>query len=298
MLNLKNAVSGSGFSMNGYYVWCGSVIKENGIYYMFASRWKRELGFPKGYMLGSEIVLATTKDLSLPFEFQKVVIGKRESTMWDGTMAHNPCIVKADGRYILYYIGSCDGSKEKRAIGYATAGSLTGDWERASSPIALPQDANNPCVISDGRGGVLLYYRDGDLKVSVAYSDEYFARFKTVVHNIFPKGKIEDMFVYKEDGMYKMICEDADGVYTGVKKGGVIFNSYDGVVWDEEGAESAYGFNIEFDNGKKLLLQRRERPMLLNDGNKRYLFTAAKFGGESILEGGYTFNLVQEIGFR
>ena len=54
------------------------------------------------------------------------------------------------------------------------------------------------------------------------------------------------------------------------KKGGVIFSSYDGVAWDEEGAEPAYGFKVEFDDGKELLLQRRERPMLLNDGNKRY----------------------------
>lgn len=295
MLSLKKSVSGSGFSMNGYYVWCGSVIKENGIYYMFASRWKRELGFPQGYMLGSEIVLATTKDLSLPFEFQKVVIGQRENTFWDGTMAHNPRIVKTDSGYVLYYIGSCDGSKKNRAIGYATAASLSGVWQRAVSPIALLQDANNPSVITDGKGGVLLYYRDGDLKVSVAYSDEYFGGFKTVAHNIFPKGKIEDMFVYKENGMYKMICEDADGIYTGVKKGGVIFNSYDGTSWDEESAEPAYGFGVEFDNGEKLLLQRRERPVILNDGNKRYLFTAAKLGGESILEGGHTFNLVQEI---
>ena len=95
-----------------------------------------------------------------------------------------------------------------------------------------------------------------------------------------------------------MICEDADGIYTGAKKGGVIFSSYDGVTWDEEGAEPAYGFKVEFDDGKELLLQRRERPMLLNDGNKRYLFTAAKFGGESVLDGGYTFNLVQEIKLR
>ena len=30
---------------NGYYVWDSSVIKANGKYYMFASRWKENIGF-------------------------------------------------------------------------------------------------------------------------------------------------------------------------------------------------------------------------------------------------------------
>lgn len=32
----------SGFSMDDYWVWCGSVIKdEKGMYHMFASRWQK-----------------------------------------------------------------------------------------------------------------------------------------------------------------------------------------------------------------------------------------------------------------
>lgn len=41
---------GGGFAMDGYWVWCGSVIKatgrgEDGKYHMFASRWPRGLSF-------------------------------------------------------------------------------------------------------------------------------------------------------------------------------------------------------------------------------------------------------------
>ena len=41
-------VSGdSGFRMDGYYVWCGSMIKgDDGLYYLFAARWPEETTFP------------------------------------------------------------------------------------------------------------------------------------------------------------------------------------------------------------------------------------------------------------
>ena len=101
----KNA----GFRMEGYYVWCGSVIKENGVYYLFAARWPEETGFPKGYMTHSEIVMASTEDLDEPFTFQKVIISRREGNYWDSLMQHNPCITKIGDKYVLFYIGSPDG---------------------------------------------------------------------------------------------------------------------------------------------------------------------------------------------
>ena len=124
---LKPAVVGSGFSMEGYYVWCGSVIRENGRYYLFAARWPEEKGFPNGYLTDSEIVLASTDDLSKPFEFEKVLISKRDGEKWDSVMAHNPFIFKDGDTYIIYYIGSPDGGYEKRAIGYAYLGRQTGE---------------------------------------------------------------------------------------------------------------------------------------------------------------------------
>lgn len=40
---------------NGYYVWDSSVIKANGKYYMFASRWKEEIGFGRNWVFNSKI---------------------------------------------------------------------------------------------------------------------------------------------------------------------------------------------------------------------------------------------------
>lgn len=290
-----NVVRNSGFFMEGYHVWCGSVLKEDDTYYMFASRWKKETGFPAGYMTNSEIVLACTKDLKKPFKFERVIIGKRAGGFWDSTMAHNPFIVRAENGYYLYYIGSQDGTMEKRAIGYAFAKSLDGEWRRSEKPFELPPDANNPAVIQRNTGEILLYFRDRALKVSVAVSDSYEGAFKVLQYDIFPSARIEDMFVFKNGGEYIMVCEDAAGVYTGEKKSGVLFKSKDGVAWDENSAQKAYGFEIVYEDGKTARLQRRERPMILFDGRRNYLFTAAKEGGETVLEGGNTGNIVQEI---
>ncbi len=121
--------------MEGYHVWCGSVLKENGTYFLFASRWKKEKSFPAGYLTDSEIVLATTDDLGKPFVFQKVIIGKRDGTYWDGMMAHNPYITKIGDEYVLFYIGNPDGGWAIRKIGWAQMKDLFCEWERGESPV-------------------------------------------------------------------------------------------------------------------------------------------------------------------
>lgn len=291
----KDVVTGSGFQMDGYYIWCGSVIKEGDTYYMFASRWEKEYTFPSGYMTNSEIVLATTKDLCQPFVFQKRIIGKREGGYWDSMMAHNPFIMKVDGGYCLYYIGTPDGKMETRAVGYAYAESLDGEWKRSDEPLALPPNANNPCVIRTMDGKYLLYFRDGNLKVSVARAKSYQGPFTVVADNLLPEGRIEDMYVYRTDRGYEMLAEDADGIYTGLKKGGVWFCSEDGIRWDRQNAMAAYDFQVMYDDKTVQRLQRRERPILFEDGTRTYLFTGAKANGDTTITGGDTWNMVQEV---
>src|SRR5882672_3631044 len=101
---LKPAVKKGGFKMPGYILWCPSVIKVGKTYHMFASRWeeKYKLG---GWTTYSEIVRATSDNLYGPYTFQEVVLQKRPG-FWDNDRAHNPKIVKAGNKYVLYYISS------------------------------------------------------------------------------------------------------------------------------------------------------------------------------------------------
>ena len=284
----------SGFKMDGYYIWCGSCIKgDDGMYYLFASRWPKSTGFPKGYMTDSEIVLAKTESLEKPFQFVKVLIGKRDGGYWDSLMAHNPFVIKIGTKYVLFYIGRENENSEYRKIGYAVSDRICGNWKRSDQPIDLPGDVNNPCALICENGKILLYYRDKGLKVSVAESARYDCGFRILKTDLFCGKRVEDMFVYRDGETIMMLCEDADGSFSGLKKGGILFSSSDGIHFDYQ--EKAYGFDISGADGKHMKLQRRERPFILFDSGRRFLFSSAKYGGEEILTGGDTWNMVQEI---
>src|SRR3954466_4923732 len=85
---LKPAVKSGGFKMDGYILWCPSVIKDGNTYHMFASRWPEQYGLA-GWTTYSEIVHATSQKLTGPYTFKEVVIQKREG-FWDNDRAHNP----------------------------------------------------------------------------------------------------------------------------------------------------------------------------------------------------------------
>ena len=61
----------SGFKMDGYWVWCGSMIKMGNTYHMFASRWPKKNKFPDDYYAESEIVRATFSSPMGPYFFSE-----------------------------------------------------------------------------------------------------------------------------------------------------------------------------------------------------------------------------------
>ncbi len=286
----------SGFRMEGYYVWCGSCIKgDDGRYYLFASRWPKETGFPSGYMTASEIVLASTDTLAEPFQFEKVIFTARDGGFWDGMMSHNPQICKIDEGYLLFYIGCPDGCYETRKIGVAYSPSLTDGWIRPDNPIDLPPNANNPSAIIESDGSVLLAFRDGSLRVSIARAARYDCEYKVIAYDVFPKGRIEDMYLFKNDGRYEILAEDNQGAYTGNVGAGVHFYSDNCVDWRTCEPMQIYTREVVRTDGSIVELQRRERPQLLCDGEDIYLFTTAKLNSETRISGGNTWNMVAKF---
>ena len=286
----------AGFRMEDYYVWCGSCIKgEDGRYYLFASRWPRRTGFPSGYMVASEIVLASSESLTEPFRFERVILSARDGEYWDSKMAHNPQIRKIKGGYLLFYIGCPDGRPESRKIGVAFSESLTDGWIRPDRPIALPDHATNPAAIVEQDGGVLLAFRDGELKVSIARAPCFDGEYKVIAYDIFPKGRVEDMYLFKNEGRYEIIAEDNQGAYTGSIGAGIHFCSEDALHWRPCEPMQVYTREVFYTDGTSIELQRRERPQLLEDGTDVYLFTTAKTGGETRASGGQTWNMVARL---
>lgn len=287
--SLMPAKPHNGFKMDGCYVWGASVIKgDDGIYYMFASRWKKDLPFPAGYMTGSEIVLATSKNIEGPYEFKKVVIGKREGGYFDSVMAHNPHIKKIGSKYVLFYIGSPDGSQENRQIGYAVSDDLV-NFERQDKAIKLPLNANNPSVVVLPTGKILLFFRDGSLKVSVAKADKLGDDFRLLAYDIFDGKRAEDMFVFVKNSKFYMVAEDNASAFTGFERFGFLAESADGINWEMSKNIIAYDHTIKLADGSQMHAVRRERPQLVfENGTPICLFT-------SFFDGENAFNVAQPI---
>ncbi len=276
----------SGFKMDGYWIWCGSMIKVGSTYHLFASRWEKSGSFPEGYLQNSEIVRATSKSSLGPFKFEEVVIGERDSSFWDSNMAHNPTIHKIGDEYVLFYIGSdfktfatiYNHKSLVRRIGYASSKSITGPWKRSDQPI-IDSESNNPTILVDG-SKIKLLYRDAYLKVKLAESDNYKGPYQTVNDNLWPNCKLEDFYMFKADNQYHIVCEDNVGGVSGHERWGVHLYSIDGVNdWKPNNPVVVYNHEIHFADNTILKCTRRERPQfLIENGWITCLITAVYDG--------------------
>jgi hypothetical protein len=276
---------GTGFAMDGYFVWCGSVTKVGDAYEMFASRWPASTTFPEGYRQHSEIVRAEASRPEGPYVFKEVVIGKRAAGKWDSAMAHNPAIYKVGGTFVLFYIGSDVGSHH-RQIGIATAPSVAGPWTRRDKPLdlGLATDANNPAAWFEPDGSVKLVWRTANLRVCESVAKSFEGPYTLVNSNLWPAAKVEDFFIFKKGGAYHLICEDNAGNLTGHdrKWGGHLISDDGTTDWRRAPQPIAYDDTIRWTDGTEFKTVRRERPwLLIENGKITYLFNAVFDGKQT-----------------
>jgi hypothetical protein len=191
---LDRAVVGGGFTQEGYWVWCSSVVKgDDGLYHMFASRWPKRLPFHPGWMVASEVVHATAKTAEGPYTFSDVSLPARGAQYWDGRSTHNPRIVRHKDKYVLFYMGSthpfaeiADGKtltldspyatvgRSNKRVGVAIASSPFGPWKRLDAPVLDTKPGtfysfltSNPAPLINDDGSVILVFK------ARAYRDKY-----------------------------------------------------------------------------------------------------------------------------
>jgi hypothetical protein len=269
----EKAPVGSGFKMEGYWIWCGSMIKVGSTYHLFSARWPKTGPFPEGYRKNSEIVRATSDSPVGPFKFEEVVIGERDSTYWDSNMAHNPTIHKIGNEYVLFYIGSDFTTINPvtknllRRVGYASSASITGPWKRCDEPV-INSESNNPAIlVVDNK--VRLMYRDAALRIYLAESESYKGPYKTVNDNVWPGVRLEDFYMFKSKSVYHMICEDNQGTVSGHERWGVHLYSENGIDdWKKYDPVVVYDHDIQLNDNSVLHCNRRERPQFLIMSNK------------------------------
>ncbi len=292
-----------GFEMEGYWVWCGSVVKgEDGRYHMFASRWSREYPMHPGWLLKSEIVHAVSDTYAGPFKYCDTVISERGAEFWDGRMAHNPHIVKTDNGYCLFYTGTTYhgevlpsdatlGNKcviEARAgkrIGTAFSRSVYGPWERQDAPCLPTRQGMAdsylttnpaPCIKDDG-SVMMIYkgrayvppevnpYRYGGMTLLRAEADSVRSPFRRDDDNtVWKASRLEIEDPFLWfDGGYHMIAKDMTGEICGEKYGGIYAFSADGKDWSFKENCVFYSRNVLTESGRRINLGNMERPFIL-----------------------------------
>lgn len=140
------------FSEAGYHVWCGSVVEWDRAWWLFYSRWPTTGGFD-AWVTASEIAVAQGEAPCGPFvPTGRVVLGAHDGHAWDGSVAHNPTVVRASDSLFLAYTGNRGPVSRERAgdfgvrsaewwehrnhqrVGVATALHPLGPWTRPDHP--------------------------------------------------------------------------------------------------------------------------------------------------------------------
>ncbi|WP_282135298.1 glycoside hydrolase family protein [Seonamhaeicola maritimus] len=294
-------------------VWGASAIKgEDGLYHMFYSRWKKDLGW--AWVTHSEIAHAVSESPFGPFNYKDVVFPRRGAEYWDGLCTHNPTVHKFDEKYYLYYMGNtgddlnpCVPGKIKynwthrnnQRIGVAVADDPNGPWKRFDKPLINASDdedaldallANNPSIAKRPDGGYLMVYKAVGKKIKrvsggpvvhcVATSDSPTGPFKKYNKPVFEaKGTdfpAEDPYIWYQDGKYRAIVKDMHGAFNDEGQALVLFESTDGFDWSLAKNPLVSKLEIKWENGDTLKLKHLERPQLyMENGKPVALFCAA-----------------------
>jgi len=124
-------------------VWgCSPIYGPDGRVHVFYSRWKNEAKH-QGWITCCEITHAVADSPEGPYEFCDVAVKGRGGDWWDAMTCHNPTIHKVGEKYVLFYMGTSDGTVYTKRVGMAVSDSLYGPWERTSEPIVQPDPDPN-----------------------------------------------------------------------------------------------------------------------------------------------------------
>ena len=309
---LLPAPCNGGFAMNGYWVWCGSVIKgEDDRYHMFAARWPKSLPFTPGWLFHSEVVRASSDTYAGPFKFEEVVLPRRGKRYFDGIATHNPVIRKCGNRYLLYYMGCSydfipdenDGHEGERyweawynkRVGLAVSDSVFGPWLRLEKPLFEPRKDKwdfygntnpAPCVMDDGK--IYMLYksmtRDRHLNIGLAEADYFNKPYRRREQQLqlghsSENVDIEDPFLWYQGDLFHMLAKDIRGNICGEEHAGIYASSRDCVSWDLSCHKKAYSRTVKWDDGRTTIQGTLERPQLLIENGQPVCMYAATSNG-------------------
>lgn len=296
-----------------YTIWgCSPIWGDDGKVHVFHSRWPNKAGFG-GWITCCEIAHAVADNPEGPYKTVDIAIAPRGDAWWDSTTCHNPTIHKIGTKYVLFYMGTSDGTVYTKRIGMAISDSLYGPWERSDKPLIEPDPdpsawnsmcTTNPAFVKHPNGELWLYYkswritdwekdiaaglREATVDVGKFTNRQYGLAKATSLEGPWKKvgdgpiidlshlgenAQSEDAYIWIEDGKFKMIMRDM-GYWN--HEYGLMFESDDGINWGTP--------SVAFYEGARYFPEpimdidregRMERPqILMKNGKPDYIFFA------------------------
>jgi len=317
------------FKMEGYLVWCGTITKDDdGVYYLFFSRWPKEQGH-YAWVTHSEVAYAVSDNPLGPFEYKGVVLSGSGGDNWDATTIHNPTVIKVDGKYYMYYMGTkgkgtFEGKpsmndlnwweyRNNQRVGVAVAEHPAGPWTRFDKPCidvtpgSFDQLAtNNPTAAQGSDGKIYLVYkaigdgpkpRGGNVICGVAIADNPLGPFvkqpEPIMVNPEEGWSVEDPFIWYQGDRFYALVKDFQGYFTKRGKHTVaLFEAKDGINWVS--SEYSFAFDKEFmwEDGTIQKLDALERPQLfIEDGIPKVLCCAAAIEEDKFRENSFNVQI-------
>lgn len=248
----------------------------------------------------SEVAYAVADGPTGPYRFVNVALPARGAGFWDGDCTHNPNVVRAGGRFLLYYMGNHgDGTyavnRNNQRIGVAVADKPEGPWARFDRPVV---DVNpdrsafdslcvtNPAAAVRPDGRILLVYKavefvegkvmGGRVRYGAALAERPEGPYVKTPGHIFEAagadaGKTwmlaEDPYVWysaRFGNRYYAVARDVVGRFTGEAGGIALFRSADGLTWEPAAHPKVLGAQFAWADGT-FSGTKLERPALLID---------------------------------
>ena len=291
--------------MEDYYVWDCSVIKADGKYHMFSSRWPKEYGFGWNWLFHSEIVHSVSVKPEGPYMFQNVVLPRRGRQYFYGMNTHNTCIKAWNGKFYLYYMG-CTYSWDvpegetipsayaqetwnRKRIGLGISDSADGVFVRRDTPLLEPRDCSywdctittNPSVAILPEGTTYMIYKSRQsvgkpLQLGIAVADRPDGEFRRLSDKPILQFKdedyhIEDPFIWYDEKrkIFCLIAKDdvKNGAFgiTGEWGAGFYAESDDCMDFEIAPQPKIYSRSVKWADGRETVQGNLERPSLLFD---------------------------------
>lgn len=109
--------------------------------------------------------------------------------------------------------------------------------------------------------------------------------------NLLQSSRFGDPFVWKENGLYRMIAKDMHGNVCKEKYGGVYAWSESGEQWNVVKGQTAYSRNVLWSDGQVRLMGNLDRPFILfEEGKARCIYFAVSDGTDSFMDASNTWN--------